>query len=312
MTDPLASVVALLQPKMTFSKIVTGAGRWGVRGELIGTRLCCCVVLEGKLRYTIDEAEFVVEAGDFVLIPSMSKFLATSFDLPLEDEWQTEPALLENGEHRNGSLSAEADVKTLVGFCQLTSPDSALLLTLLPKLVHIRGDARLSTLVQLVIDESRSQRSARDVVLERLLEVLLIEALRSSNNAVTSPGLLRGLSDIRLANAIRRIHESPQEPWTIALLAKESALSRSTFFERFSKAVGITPMDYLLSWRMALARNLLERKEPITEVAALVGYSSSSTFTVAFTRHTGMPPGQYAKLQRNVETASETRLFATA
>jgi AraC-like DNA-binding protein len=170
---------------------------------------------------------------------------------------------------------------------------------------------RLSALVQLVIDESRSQRSAREVILEHLLEVLLIEALRSSNNAVTSPGLLRGLADIRLANAIRCIHGSPQEPWTVALLAKESAMSRSTFFERFSKAVGITPMDYLLSWRMALARNLLGRKEAIAEVAARVGYSSSSTFSVAFTRHTGMPPGQYAKSQHNVDNSSDTSLFAT-
>jgi AraC-like DNA-binding protein len=311
MIDPLASIVTLLQPKMTFSKIVTGAGRWGVRGQLIGTRLCCCVVLEGNLRYTIDETELLVEAGDFVLIPSMSKFLATSFDIPSESEWQSEPAILENGEHRNGAISAPADVRTLIGFCELTSPDSTLLLTLLPKLVHIRGDVRLSALVQLVIDESRSQRSAREVILEHLLEVLLIEALRSSNNAVTSPGLLRGLADIRLANAIRCIHGSPQEPWTVALLAKESAMSRSTFFERFSKAVGITPMDYLLSWRMALARNLLERKEAIAEVAARVGYSSSSTFSVAFSRHTGMPPGQYAKSQHNVDTSSDTSLFAT-
>jgi AraC-like DNA-binding protein len=295
MVDPLTSVVTLLQPKMAYSKIVTGAGRWGVRGEFDDAPLFCCVVLEGKMRYMVDESPLIVEAGDFLLIPAMSKFSVSSFEVPADHEWQTEPALLENGEHRNGLLSVDADVRTLVGFCHLTSPDSALLLTLLPKLVHIRGDLRLSALVQLVIDESRSQRPAREVVLERLLEVLLIEALRSSNNAGASPGLLRGLADIRLANAIRCIHESPEQPWTVALLAKASALSRSTFFERFSTALGVTPMDYLLSWRMALARNFLERKKSIAEVAALVGYSSSSTFTVAFTRHTGMPPGQYSK-----------------
>ncbi|MFJ9532713.1 cupin domain-containing protein [Herbaspirillum sp. NPDC101396] len=304
MVDPLTSVVTLLQPKMSYTKIVTGAGRWGVRGKLEEAPLCCCVVLEGKIRYTVDESELVAEAGDFLLIPSMSTFSASSFDEPLEHEWQTEPVVLENGEHRNGSVSAEADVRSLVGFCQLTSPDAALLLTLLPKVILIRGDARLTALVQLAIDEARSQRPAREVVIERLLEVLLIEALRSSNNAVTSPGLLRGLADIRLANAIRRIHESPEEPWTVALLAKESALSRSSFFQRFSAALGVTPMDYLLSWRMALAKRFLEQKKAITEVAVLVGYSSSSTFTVAFTRHTGMPPGQYSKLRKNAEAGS--------
>ena len=312
MIDPLTSVVTLLQPKMAYSKIVTGAGRWGVRGTFEEAPLCCCVVLEGKIRYTVDDAPLLVEAGDFLLIPSMSRFSVTSFEVPFENEWQSEPVLLENGEHRNGSVSAAADVRTLIGFCQLTSPDSALLLTLLPKLVHIRGDLRLSALVQLAIDEARSQRPAREVVLERLLEVLLIEALRSSNNAVTSPGLLRGLADIRLAGAIRRIHESPEEPWTVALLAKESALSRSTFFERFSAALGVTPMDYLLSWRMALAKNFLEQKKTITEVAALVGYSSSSTFTVAFSRHTRVPPGQYSKSRQHAVTANTAKASATA
>jgi len=312
MLDPLTSVVSHLQPKMAYSKIVTGAGRWGVRGEFDDAPLFCCVVLEGKMRYAVDELQLVVEAGDFVLIPSMSKFSASSFEVPSDHEWQSKPAQLENGEHRNGSVAADADVRTLVGFCHLTSPDSAFLLTLLPKLVHIRGDVRLSALVKLVIDESRSQRPGREVVLERLLEVLLIEALRSSNNAETSPGLLRGLADIRLANAIRRIHESPAEPWTVALLAKESALSRSTFFERFSAAVGVTPMDYLLSWRMALARNFLDRRKAIAEVAALVGYSSSSTFTVAFTRHTGMPPGQYSKSRQNAAAANAVKVSATS
>lgn len=283
-----------------------------MRGTFEEAPLCCCVVLEGKIRYTVDELQLVAEAGDFLLIPSMSTFSATSFEVPLENEWRSEPELLENGEHRHGSVSADPDVRTLVGFCHLTSPDSALLLTLLPKLVHIRGDLRLSALVQLTIDEARSQRPARDVVLERLLEVLLIEALRSSNNAVTSPGLLRGLADIRLARAIRRIHERPEESWTVALLAKEAALSRSAFFERFSAALGVTPMDYLLSWRMALAKNFLERKKTITEVAALVGYSSSSTFTVAFTRHTGMPPGQYSKSRQDTEADDTVKAPATS
>src|SRR3954467_6709564 len=104
MVDPLTSVVTLLQPKMSYTKIVTGAGRWGVHGKLEEAPLCCCVVLEGKIRYTVDELQLVAEAGDFLLIPAMSTFSASSFDMPLEDEWQSEPVVLENGEHRNGSV----------------------------------------------------------------------------------------------------------------------------------------------------------------------------------------------------------------
>jgi transcriptional regulator GlxA family with amidase domain len=134
------------------------------------------------------------------------------------------------------------------------------------------------------------------VILSHLLEVLLIEALRSTADAAAPPGLLRGLADDRLAVAIRRMHESITRSWTVAELAKEAALSRSAFFERFSRAVGVAPMEYLLRWRMALAKNLLLRKEAgVAEVADRVGYSSASAFSVAFTRHVGLPPTRYAQ-----------------
>ena len=194
------------------------------------------------------------------------------------------------------ALSRAPDVLLLVGYCVFGSPDAALLVSLLPQLVHISGERRLATLVQLVGEESRELRPARDVILARLLEVLLIEALRSTDGTAASPGLLRGLADKRLAVAIRQMHESPTRPWTVAQLAKAAALSRSAFFERFSRAVGVAPMEYLLAWRMALAKNLLRRKEgSVAEVAERVGYSSQSTFSVAFTRHVGLPPTRYAR-----------------
>ncbi|MCM3012111.1 AraC family transcriptional regulator, partial [Bacillus subtilis] len=120
--------------------------------------------------------------------------------------------------------------------------------------------------------------------------------LRFTTGTHASPGLVRGLADSRLAAALRRMHERPAHPWTIVELAKEAALSRSTFFERFSRAVGVAQMEYLLTWRMALAKDLLRRNEGrIAEIAARVGYRSASTFSVAFTRHVGRPPAHYAR-----------------
>jgi transcriptional regulator GlxA family with amidase domain len=174
-----------------------------------------------------------------------------------------------------------------------------LLVSLLPRYVHVRGEQRLATLVGLVREETREQRPARDIVLSRLMEVLLIEALRSAAGTQASPGLVRGLADTRLAAAIRGMHEQPTHAWTVAELAKAAALSRSTFFERFSRAVGVAPMEYLLNWRMALAKDLLRRNAGrLAEIAERVGYSSASTFSVAFTRHVGRPPAQYAREQQ--------------
>ena len=127
--------------------------------------------------------------------------------------------------------------------------------------------------------------------------MLLIEALRSVGTEA-SPGLVRGLGDARLAAAIRVMHERPTHAWTVAELASEAALSRSSFFERFSREVGVAPMEYLLAWRMALAKDLLRRDgRRMAEIAQRVGYSSASTFSVAFTRHVGRAPTQYAREQ---------------
>ena len=170
-----------------------------------------------------------------------------------------------------------------------------MLVSLLPRLIHVHGETGLATMVKLVREESRQLRPARDFILARLLEVLLVEALRSANAGAATPGLLQGLADARLAAAIRQMHAAPAQPWTIAQLAREAALSRTVFFERFSRAVGVPPMEYLLEWRMALAKNLLRRGEgKMTEIAQRVGYSSASTFSTAFTRHVGQPPRSYA------------------
>jgi AraC-like DNA-binding protein len=298
MVDPLAEVVTLLQPGASFSKIVNGAGPWRVRRSEAG-RPFYCVILDGSCRLAVDGYEpITLQTGDFVLIPSAYGFTMSSLAQATSEDTQTSPVALLNGEFRLGIQSGPTDVRLLIGYCVFGSPDAALLVSLLPQLVHVRGEKRLATIVQLVVEESREVRPARDVILARLLEVLLIEALRSTAGTAASPGLLRGLTDERLAAAIRRMHESPTRTWTVAQLAKEAALSRSAFFERFSRAVGVAPMEYLLGWRMALAKNLLRRKEcGVAEVAERVGYSSASTFSVAFTRHVGLPPTRYAREQ---------------
>jgi AraC-like DNA-binding protein len=295
MIDPLAEVVTLLQPGAPFSKVVSGAGPWAVRRSEAG-RPFYCVVLDGSCRLAVDGHEpIILQEGDFVLIPSVYGFTMSSLEPVTLEAFDIEPVALPHGEFRLGTQSGPPDVRFLIGYCVFGSPDAALLVSLLPQLVHVRGERRLATLVQLVGEESREQRPARDLILARLLEVLLIEALRCGAGTAASPGLARGLADERLAVAIRRMHESPTRPWTIAQLAKEAALSRSAFFERFNRAVGVAPIEYLLAWRMAMAKNLLWRKEGgVAEVAQRVGYSSASAFSVAFTRYVGMPPSRYA------------------
>jgi transcriptional regulator GlxA family with amidase domain len=199
-------------------------------------------------------------------------------------------------EVRHGDPEGPPDVRQLGGYFVFDSPDAALLVSLLPPLVHVRAVGRLAAVTKLVAEEAGEQRAGRDLVLTRLVEVLLIEALRAIPGEDAPPGLLRGLADARVAAAMRQMHGDPARDWTMAQLAKEAALSRSAFFDRFVRAVGQPPMEYLLSWRMALAKDMLRSRDvALEEIAARVGYGSASTFSTAFSRHVGQPPGRYAR-----------------
>lgn len=293
MPDPLTQVVGLLRPSAPLSKLVTGSGLWAVRRADSG-RPFYAAVLEGGCRLAIDgEAGIVLREGDFVLIPAAHAFTTTSLDPPRRAA--PSPVEVAPGVFRLGDAEGPPNVRMLVGHCVFASSDADLLVSLLPRYVHVRGAARLTTLLGLVNEETRADRPGRDVVLARLLEVVLIEALRARAGPAAPSGLVRGLADDRLAAALRLMHDRPTESWTVAALAREAGLSRSTFFERFRCAVGVAPMAYLLAWRMALAKDLLSREAiGMAEVAERVGYSSASTFSVAFARYVGRPPVRYA------------------
>jgi AraC-like DNA-binding protein len=81
-------------------------------------------------------------------------------------------------------------------------------------------------------------------------------------------------------------------------LAKKAALSRSSFFGRFTCAVGQPPMEYLLARCMAMANELLRGREGkllVGQVAERAGYESGSTFSTAFRRRVGEAPGRLAR-----------------
>lgn len=296
MADPLAEIVMLLRPRMTFSKVASGAGPWRLRKEGDG-HLFYGAVAEGSCRLQAEGHEaLTLEVNDFVLIPAAVDCIMMSMHPGVEEIALSEPVRLPSGEFRLGDLEGPVNVRNLVGHCAFASPDAALLVSLLPDLVLVRGETRLATLVALVGEEAGADKPGQEVVLAHLLEVMLIEALRSAASLRASPGLLRGLANERLATAIRRMHEAPGQGWSVAELARAAALSRSAFFERFSREVGVAPMEYLLTWRMALAKDLLRRNGGrVAEVAEKVGYRSASSFSVAFSRHVGVPPARYAR-----------------
>ncbi len=76
-------------------------------------------------------------------------------------------------------------------------------------------------------------------------------------------------------------------------------MSRTTFAERFKALVGVPPLEYLIHWRMMIARNALKNgSDTLSDIAASVGYSSETSFSAAFKGIFGQSPGRFRSFER--------------
>lgn len=296
MSDPLSEVVRLLKPRAVFANLISGKGDWAVRYADYG-QPSFCIMLEGHCLLAVDGHEPVtLSAGDFVLLPSTPPFTISSFGpAPMV---HIDPKVVPGGEgeRRHGDLAGEPDMRSLGGAFLFDGADPTLLVTLLPRVVHVKGSQRLAQLVRMVGEEYEDPQPGKELVLSQLVGMLLIEAMRWTAAGTAPPGMLRGLGDTRLAPALHQMHADVTRAWTVAQLAEVAALSRSAFFDRFTRTVGTPPMDYLLRWRMEIAKSLLRHgRMAVAEVSERVGYGSTSTFSVAFSRHVGQSPSRYAR-----------------
>lgn len=184
-----------------------------------------------------------------------------------------------------------------------------LLATLLPPLVHIKANDetlnRVHSLLAMSKKEAQQPGPASEFVITRLIELILVEILRTarSEKEEMSSGLVAGLANPTIAPALAAMHRNVARSWTVDELAKICAMSRSTFALKFRAIVGTAPIDYLLNWRMALAKDALSRgTKSVSETAFSVGFQSASAFTTAFTRAVGCSPTRF--VQRMSSAAS--------
>ncbi|MFC4308121.1 AraC family transcriptional regulator [Steroidobacter flavus] len=294
--DALAAVVTLLKPQTILSKVVRGGGRWGIRYPAFG-QPSFALVIAGPCWLTAEKARPTkLETGDFILFPATPGFALAS-------DLQVKPKLLKiPTEHVDeivhGDVSVAPSVTLLGGYFAFDPINASMLVDLLPPMLHIQASApasrNVAPIVELIKREASDKRPGQALVLTRLIEIMLVEALRSAPSEPKSGGLLAGLRDTQLAIALRGIHMKASHPWTLDSLARQAGMSRSSFADRFARIIGTTPLNYLLQWRIAVAKNLLAHEQmSVAETALAVGYQSASAFSTAFSRETGTSPKEF-------------------
>jgi AraC-like DNA-binding protein len=298
--DPLSNIIALLHPHTVLSRPITGRGSWGVRFEAYNFP-AFSIILSGQCWLSLGkDPPVMMQRGDFMLLPTTPTLTLSS-----EPGAVCETGTLSRQVERYGEQGGEPDFTMLGGRFHVEAENTALLLQLLPKMIHIRAaetdTAPFAYITSMILDECGNERPGREILLERLVDVVLIEALRWGNIQERSAqkGLLAGMRDPAIALSLRAMHSNIQQEWTVARLAKQAGMSRSGYAKRFREVVGHGPMEYLSRWRMSLAQNALTHgSTPIEIIARDVGYGSASSFSTAFRKWTGLTPGAFARARQ--------------
>lgn len=251
--------------------------------------------------------------GDFVFLPAPHSYsLRNSPETPLcsvleistpEAFWQSRLIRYDGG---------GAATSLIAGCFNFASPVGDWLSNDLPPILHVRGSdihdtPGFQSALQLIVSETVQDSPGSTVIVDRLAEVLFIQAMRlriNSPSAGEKPSWLQALADPRLGAALRLMHSEPSRSWTVPELAHRVSMSRSAFAARFRKLVGVTPLEHLTRWRMVYATELM-RDQPslkIAAIASMAGYESESAFGKIFRRVFGISPAAYRKSLSNEVT----------
>lgn len=281
------------------------AGPWALRFDQfphvklgIVVRGQCWLVLGGHDPVLLRE-------GDFYLLGNPPPYVLAS---ALTEEPRAAASLWDSATNGRVRIGPEAEEDTYLcgGHLSFEDTNASLLLDVLPPLVHVRAaDPRgklLAHLSELLVTEVDTDALGSSLVLDHLAQILLVHMLRAHADQPGRPtGWLGALSDEGIGAALRTMHADVAYRWTLHELAAISHMSRSAFAAAFKNQVGTPPLDYLIDWRMSLARDALRRgTRSISELAAATGYESDSAFSTAFRRVVGSSPKQFRDSTRSL------------
>ncbi|MFK4018607.1 AraC family transcriptional regulator [Streptomyces albogriseolus] len=190
----------------------------------------------------------------------------------------------------------DGETVLLIGAYQMRGEIGGRLLDALPPLLSLGADVWDCPLTPLLTQEVTRDAPGQEVVLDRLLDLLVIAALRAwlARPEAEPPAWYEALSDPVVGPVLRLLQDDPARPWTVAGLAEKAGVSRAALARRFTRLVGEPPMSYLTGWRLALAADRLrDTDDTLAALARQVGYSSAFALSTAFKRAYGVSPQEW-------------------
>lgn len=314
-TDPLAEALHFMRMEGVFYCRSELTAPWGVGMPALPDSVYFHAVTTGECWLVdADGASRLVREGDLVVFPhgrghhavdTIGNDTPSVFDLP-HDYVSRSYAILRHG-------GGGTPTNLICGAVQFKHPAARSLVALLPEVIHVSSATVhtewpwMPTLLGLMAHESAATQPGGEAVVTRLSDILVIQAIRHwiATDTESPRGWLGALDDPLIGHAIAMVHREPERDWSVASLASEVAMSRSSFSAKFTELVGAPPMQYVTNWRMHLAADLLaEEGFTVAQTAERLGYTTEAAFSRAFKRVTGSPPGAVRRRPADVDASA--------
>ncbi len=301
--DPLTDLLGRARAAGALFAETTLHGAGGLDLGVEPSPLAVHVVRQGPLWLQAEGRTTALGAGDVVLVRG-----GTPVSFVAAPDADTAPlsVLLAGREVASGvnRLDLPGPGPAAVLLCGAYALEGSLcdrLLDALPRVAHVPATpGALAGVVQVLCAELDGAAPGQQTALDRLLDLLLVHVLRASfSSDAGAPAWYSALADPAVGQALRALHAEPSAGWTVAALARTVGLSRASFARRFTDAVGEPPLTYLTGWRIALAKEALQRDgSTLASVAREVGYASEFALSAAFRRTVGEAPGRWRERVR--------------
>lgn len=305
--NPFNSVLNAMRLESSLFVRLRGHSPWAISFDS-GAQARLVVIAKGQCWFTrADQPPVVVSAGDCLIIKQGVEGILG--DAPGRDAipcWEV-------ADHVTGNtVCFGGDGEVCEFFSTLFTFDHAAgepLSALLPNVVHVAMAApdagRMLLILEQIGAEEAQDGLGAPYIVSRLLDVVFIQAIRlwAASEGNMPDGWLAGLSHHQLAGTLHQIHADLARPWTLEHLARDAAMSRSSFAALFKSVIGVPPMTYIGTWRIYQAKLLLAAGHSIAAVAEQTGYGSDVALSRAFKAVTGKAPGQWRQ-ERHVSTRS--------
>ena len=310
--DVLSSFLSSVHLASEIYLSVEMSAPWGVSFPDQPERALFYVVSRGSCYIGIEGegGPLPLVGGDLLMLPGGSPH--TMRDRPDTTTTPVERVLElgnydEQGVFRQGGGGEKTSL--IVGRFRFENHAAIPLLSSMPRLIRLRDDVAhsvpgLAATVRLFSSEAASTLPGKEILLDRLADVLFVQMLRAyvaneeheGRSYESRAGLIQALMDPELSKALTLMHRKPEHPWTVGELAERVGMSRTAFAIRFKAKAGVGPLEHLTQWRVQKACELLrEGRKTLDEVAWRVGYESAAAFSRAFKREIGVAPGTFRR-----------------